>query len=184
MKEKISVLIKPEDIVARAKVLASQINRDFEGESVHLIGILKGSVFFLCELAKHLTIPVTMDFISCHSYEGTTSTGTLTFVKKPEHSLEGRNVIVVEDIVDTGNTLSVLLPMLWELKPTKLKLATLLDKPSRRQHHEVGIDYLGFTIDDLFVIGYGLDYDQKYRNLPYIGVMELLEDTEEGDNQK
>lgn len=170
--DKISVLISSEETEARIKVLADKINEDFAGQSVHLIGILKGSVFFMCELAKHLTIPTTMDFISCHSYQGTTSTGTLSFTKKPEHPLTGRNVILVEDIVDTGNTLSVLLPMLWELKPATLKLATLLDKPSRRLHPEIKIDYLGFTIDDLFVVGYGLDYDQQYRSLPFIGVVE------------
>lgn len=170
--DKISVLISSEETEARIKVLADKINEDFVGQSVHLIGILKGSVFFMCELAKHLTIPTTMDFISCHSYQGTTSTGTLSFTKKPEHPLTGRNVILVEDIVDTGNTLSVLLPMLWELKPATLKLATLLDKPSRRLHPEIKIDYLGFTIDDLFVVGYGLDYDQQYRSLPFIGVVE------------
>lgn len=180
MSEKISVLISSKETEARIKTLAEQINQDFAGQSVHLIGILKGSVFFLCELAKHLTIPTTMDFISCHSYQGTTSTGTLTFSKKPEHSLEGRNVILVEDIVDTGNTLSILIPMLMEMKPACLKLATLLDKPSRRIHPEIKIDYLGFTIDDLFVVGYGLDYDQQYRTLPFIGI---VEQDSEGDKK-
>lgn len=172
MEDNIRVLYSEEQTMKRITELADEISRAHAGKSVHLIGILQGSVFFMCELARRLTIPATMDFISCHSYSGTESTGSLTFSKELDHPIRGRDVILVEDIVDTGNTLAILMPMLREQEPAKLELAALLDKPSRRLHPEIAIDYLGFSIDDLFVVGFGLDFDQKYRNLPFIGVLE------------
>lgn len=173
MMDKIRVLISEEEVEARICEIAAQINKDYEGKSVHLLCILKGSVMFMSELAKRITVPVTMDFMSCSSYgSGTVSKGIVKLAKDLDEPIEGRDVILVEDIIDSGNTLSYLIEILGSRKPASLRLCTLLDKPSRRVHHEVKVDYTGFEIDDLFVVGYGLDYDQKYRNLPYIGVIE------------
>lgn len=173
MAEKIRVMYSEEEVSARIREIAKQINRDYEGKEVHLIGILRGGSFFMCELAKRITVPVTIDFMSASSYGmSTTSSGVVKIVKDLEESIVGRNVIVVEDIIDTGRTLSYLLEMLKERQPESLKLCTLLDKPDRRVV-EVKIDYNGYSIPDEFVVGYGLDYAQKYRNLPYIGVVEF-----------
>lgn len=169
---KISVLISKEAIETRIQEMADKINREYEGQEVYLIGILKGSVFFVCELAKRLTIPVTMDFMSVSSYgAGTESTGRVKIVMDLSESIKGQNVIIVEDIIDSGNTLSYLMPLLSGREPASIRLITLLDKPDRRQK-EVPVDDTGFTIPDAFVVGYGLDYAQKYRNLPYIGVID------------
>ena len=169
---KISELISKEAIETRIQEMADKINREYEGQEVHLIGILKGSVFFVCELAKRLTIPVTMDFMSVSSYgAGTESTGRVKIVMDLSESIKGQNVIIVEDIIDSGNTLSYLMPLLSGREPASIRLITLLDKPDRRQK-EVPVDDTGFTIPDAFVVGYGLDYAQKYRNLPYIGVID------------
>ena len=173
MAEKIRVMYSEEEVSARIREIANQINRDYEGKEVHLIGILRGGSFFMCELAKRITVPVTIDFMSASSYGmSTTSSGVVKIVKDLEESIVGRNVIVVEDIIDTGRTLSYLLEMLKERQPESLKLCTLLDKPDRRVV-EVKIDYNGYSIPDEFVVGYGLDYAQKYRNLPYIGIVEF-----------
>ena len=171
----ISTLISEEELVARIKEMGAQISRDYEGKSVHLICILKGGAYFMTELSKYITVPVTIDFMQVTSYgTGTTSSGIVKIVKDHDEPLEGREVIVVEDIIDTGYTLSYLLEMLKDRKPASLKLAAMLNKPDRRIR-EVKIDYCGFDVPDKFVIGYGLDYDQKYRNLPYIGVVEGLD---------
>lgn len=171
MADEIKVLISEEDVNAKIKNLAEQISKDYEGKSVHLVCILKGSVFFMCELAKRITIPVTMDFMQVSSYgDGTSSSGTVKIVKDLDESIEGKDVIVIEDIIDSGRTLSYLLELLKGRKPESIALCTLLDKPERRTH-EVFVDYTGFQIPDEFVVGYGLDYAQKYRNLPYIGVV-------------
>ena len=131
-------------------------------------------MFLTTELAKRLTIPVTMDFMSCSSYgSGTVSKGIVKLSKDLDEPIEGKDVLVIEDIIDSGNTLAYLLELMKARKPASLALCTLLDKPSRRVHHEVKVDYCGFEIEDLFVVGCGMDYDQKYRNLPYVGVMEL-----------
>ena len=173
MEEKIRVLISEEDVNKKISEVASQISRDYEGKEVHLICILKGGVFFTCELAKRLTIPVSLDFMSVSSYGSeTTSSGVVKIVKDLDSPLKGKDVIVVEDIVDTGHTLSYLMGMLKGREPASLRLCTLLDKPERRVA-EVFVDYIGFTIPDKFIVGYGLDYDQKYRNLPYIGTVEF-----------
>lgn len=173
MAEKIRVMYSEEEVSARIKEVADQINRDYEGKEIHLIGILRGGCFFMCELAKKITVPVTIDFMSASSYGmSTTSSGVVKIVKDLEETIVGRHVIVVEDIIDTGRTLSYLLEMLKERGPESLKLCTLLDKPDRRVV-EVKIDYNGYSIPDEFVVGYGLDYAQKYRNLPYIGVVEF-----------
>ncbi|MCJ7836629.1 hypoxanthine phosphoribosyltransferase [Cuneatibacter sp. NSJ-177] len=173
MENEIRVLIPEDEVDRRIAEIAAEISRDYAGKSVHLLCILKGSVFFTCELAKRLTVPVTLDFMSCSSYgSGTISKGIVRLVKDLDEPIEGRDVIIVEDIIDSGNTLSYLVELMKARKPASLKLCTLLDKPSRRVHHEVKVDYTCFSIEDLFVVGYGLDYDQHYRNLPYIGVIE------------
>ena len=171
MEHKISVLISEEEVDAKIRQLGEQISKEYEGEAVHLVCILKGSVFITCELAKRITVPVTMDFMSISSYgDGTKSSGVVKLAKDLDETIEGKNVIVVEDIIDSGRTLSYLLPVLRERKPKSLKLLAFLDKPDRRVK-EVPVDYTGFEIPDEFVVGYGLDYAQKYRNLPYIGVI-------------
>lgn len=169
MEEKISVLISNEELQKRIKELAEQIDKDYEGKSIHLICILKGSVFFTCALAEKLTIPVTMDFMQVSSYgSGTDSSGKIQVKKDLEESIEGRDVLVIEDIIDSGNTLSYLLPELKERKPASIRLCTLLDKPERRVA-DVTVEYTGFEVPDKFVVGFGLDHAQKYRNLPYVG---------------
>lgn len=174
MSEKISVLISEEEVSRRIDEVAAKINKDYEGKSLHLLCILKGSVFFMSELAKRLTIPVTMDFMSCSSYgSGTVSKGIVRVVKDLDEPIEGRDCMIIEDIIDSGNTLSYLLQLMQQRKPASLRLCTLLDKPSRRVRHEVKVDYTCFEVEDLFVVGCGMDYDQKYRNLPYVGVIEL-----------
>ncbi len=171
--DKISVFISEEALETRIQEMADKINRDYAGQTVHLIGILKGSVFFVCELAKRLTIPATLDFMSVSSYGSETKTsGRVKISKDLDESIEGRHVIVVEDIIDSGNTLSYLLRILSERQPESIRLITLLNKPDRREK-EVEVDDSGFVIPDVFVVGYGLDYAQKYRNLPYIGVVEV-----------
>ena len=172
MEDKIRVMISEEKIVGRLKEIAEQMNQDYAGKSLHLICVLKGSIFVTTELAKHLTVPVTLDFMSVSSYgDGTESTGRVKIVKDLDESIEGRDVVIIEDIIDSGRTLSYLMDMLGGRKPASLKLCTLLDKPDRRVT-DVVVDYVGFCIPDEFVVGYGLDYAQKYRNLPYIGVVE------------
>ena len=173
MEHKISVLISEEEVDAKIRQLGEQISKEYEGEAVHLVCILKGSVFITCELAKRITVPVTMDFMSISSYgDGTKSSGVVKLAKDLDETIEGKNVIVVEDIIDSGRTLSYLLPVLRERKPKSLKLLAFLDKPDRRVK-EVPVDYTGFEIPDEFVVGYGLDYAQKYRNLPSVGIVEV-----------
>ena len=173
MSEKISVLINEQDVNAKIKEIAEQISKDYEGKEITLICILKGSVFFVCELAKRITVPVTLDFMSVSSYgSGTESSGRVKIVKDLDESIEGRDILIVEDIIDSGRTLSHLMTLLSARKPNSIKLCTLLDKPDRRVV-SVDVDYTCFEIPDEFVVGYGLDYDQKYRNLPYVGVVEL-----------
>lgn len=173
MAEKIKVMISESEIDARVRELAKQIDKDYEGKTVHLVCILKGSVLFMSELAKRITVPVTMDFMSVSSYgDGTTSSGFIKIKKELDESVEGRDVLIVEDIIDSGRTLSRLLEVLKGRKPESIRICTLLDKPDRREH-DVKVDYVGFVIPDEFVVGYGLDYAQRYRNLPYIGVVEL-----------
>ncbi|MBQ4059375.1 MAG: hypoxanthine phosphoribosyltransferase [Lachnospiraceae bacterium] len=171
MEHQIDVMISEEKVDARICELAQQISEDYAGKELHLIVILKGSVFFACELAKRITVPVTMDFMSVSSYgNGMVSAGHITVKKELDEDIEGKDVIIVEDIVDSGNTLFHLRNLLEGRNPASLKIITLLDKPDRRVT-DVITDYCGFEIPDEFVVGYGLDYAQKYRNLPYIGVV-------------
>ena len=173
MSEKISVLISEEEVDKKVREIAAQISKDYEGKEVHLICVLKGSVFFACELAKRLTVPVTLDFMSVSSYgDDTKSSGVVKIVKDLDEPLENKDVLIVEDIIDSGRTLSYLIEILKKRNPASLNLCTLLDKPDRRVR-PVEVDYTCFEIPDEFVVGYGLDYAQKYRNLPYIGVVEI-----------
>ena len=173
MSEKVRELISEADVEAKIAELGAQISKDYEGESVFLLCILKGGVFFTTELAKRITVPVSLDFMSVSSYGAETeSSGVVRIIKDLDTSIEGKNVLVVEDIIDTGRTLAYLLENLKHRNPKSLKLCALLDKPERRMS-DVAVDYKGFEIPDEFVVGYGMDYDQKYRNLPYIGVVEF-----------
>ena len=174
MADKIRVLLTEEEVNKKISEVAAQINKDYEGKEVHLICILKGGVFFTCALAKRLTIPVSLDFMSVSSYgSDTKSSGVVKIIKDLDEPLEGKNVIIVEDIIDSGRTLAYLIEVLKQRNPKNIELCTLLDKPERRVKKQVQVKYTCFTIPDEFVVGYGLDYDQKYRNLPYIGVVEV-----------
>lgn len=173
MEDKIRVLLTEDEVDAKIRALGKQISEDYAGKTVHLVCVLKGGVFFMCELAKRISVPVSMDFMSVSSYgSGTQSSGAVRIVKDLDEPLEGKNVLIVEDIIDSGNTLHYLVEILYKRNPESIKICTLLDKPDRRVA-DVGVDYVGFEIPDEFVVGYGLDYAQKYRNLPYIGVVEL-----------
>ena len=158
MADKIRVLLSEDEVNSRINEVAARINEDYAGKEIHLICILKGGVFFTCELAKRLTVPVSLDFMSVSSYgSGTESSGVVKIIKDLDEPLAGKNVLI--DILEKRN-------------PSSIRLCTLLDKPERRVKKQVHVDYTCFTIPDEFVVGYGLDYDQKYRNLPYIGVVE------------
>ena len=169
----IKTLINEQELHQRIKELAKQIEKDYAGKEITLICILKGSVFFTVELAKNIEGDVKLEFIRVSSYgEGTESTGEIKMKLDLKDSIQGKDVIVIEDIIDTGRTLSYLIEYLKMKKPNSVKLCALLDKPERRIIKEVKVDYTGFQIPDKFVIGYGLDWDEKYRNLPYIGYIE------------
>ena len=173
MAERIEVLLNEERVDARIRELGEEISRDYADKSLHLVCVLKGGAFFLCELAKRISIPVTLDFMSVSSYGSSTwSSGVVKIVKDLDEPVRDRDVLVIEDIVDSGRTLSYLLELLNSRHPASVKLCTLLDKPERRVT-DVRVDYTGFEIPDEFVVGYGLDYDQRYRNLPYIGVVKF-----------
>lgn len=171
MAEHVKVLLTEEEVDARIKEIGEKISKDYEGKQIHLICVLKGGSFFMCELAKRITVPVSLDFMSVSSYGGDTkSSGIVKIVKDLDESIKDKDVLVVEDIVDSGRTLSYLMELLRDRGPKSLHLCTLLDKPDRRVV-DVDVDYTGFQIPDEFVVGYGLDYDQRYRNLPYIGII-------------
>ena len=174
MSDKINVLISEEDVEKRIQEIGSAISKEYEGKCVHLICVLKGGVFFACELAKRISVPVTMDFMSVSSYgDDTKSSGVVKIVKDLDQPLIGKDVLIVEDIIDSGRTLSYLIKILEDRHPNSIRLCTLLDKPERRVKKDVKVDYCCFNIPDEFVVGYGLDYAQKYRNLPFIGVVEF-----------
>ena len=173
MAEKIRVMLTEEEVDAKISEIGQRISKDYAGKEVHLVCVLKGGSFFMCELAKRITVPVSMDFMSVSSYgNDTKSSGVVKIVKDLDDPIEGKDVLVVEDIVDSGRTLSYLLENLKNRNPKSLRLCTMLDKPERRVR-DVHVDYTAFQIPDEFVVGYGLDYAQRYRNLPYIGVVEL-----------
>lgn len=173
MNEKIELLITEEQLDKRIQEITKQISDDFGDKDITLICVLKGSVMFMVDMARKLKQRVELEFIDVSSYKNNTiSEGKLTINKDIESSIEGKNVILLEDIVDTGRTLNYLIKHLKSKKPASLKTCTLLNKPSRRII-DIDADYVGFTIKDAFIVGYGLDYAQRYRNLPYIGILHL-----------
>ena len=177
MKEQVSVMYDEAQVTARIAELGAKMSEDYQGKTIHMICVLKGGVFFQCELAKRITVPVTLDFLSVSSYgSGTSSSGVVKVIKDLDESIEGRDVLIVEDIIDSGRTLSYLMKALKNRNPNSLQLCTLLDKPDRRVVDDVNVQYCGFVIPDRFVVGYGLDYDQRYRNLPYIGEISFDEE--------
>lgn len=172
MEGKINVLISREEVEKKIKELGEQISKDYAGKEIHLICILKGGVFITCELAKNISLPLSMDFMSVSSYgDETVTSGRVKIIKDLDDTIEEKHVLIVEDIIDSGNTLKYLIEILKCRKPASIRICTLLDKPDRRLA-KVDVEYVGFRIPDKFVVGYGLDYIQKYRNLPYIGVIE------------
>ena len=174
MAERVEVMLSEEEVDRRIQEIGEQISKDYAGKQVHLVCVLKGGSFFLCELAKRITVPVSLDFMSVSSYGGDTkSSGVIKIVKDLDEPLRDNDVIVVEDIEDYGRTHSYLLEMKNARLPKSMSHSTLLDKPDRRVI-DVKVDYTGFQIPDEFVVGYGLDYDQRYRNLPYIGVVKFV----------
>ena len=169
----VSVLISEEELSRRIAEIGAELTERFKGESVYLICILRGSIFFTTELAKRIDLPMEIDFMTVSSYGAeTVSSGVINIKQDLAGTIHGKNVIVVEDIIDSGNTLSRLLQLFKSRNPKTLTLCTLLDKPARRET-QVPVDYTGFVVPDKFIVGYGLDWDQKYRNLPYIGVVEV-----------
>lgn len=174
MSERVRILLSEEEVDARICQIAAKISKDYAGREVHLICVLKGGVFFTCELAKRITVPVSLDFMSVSSYgDDTKSSGVVKIVKDLDEPLLGKDVLIVEDIIDSGRTLGYLIEVLKGRNPNSIRLCTLLDKPERRVRKDVVVDYCCFNIPDEFVVGYGLDYAQKYRNLPFIGTVEF-----------
>ena len=171
MLENIKVLISEEELDKRIGELAKEIDKDYEGEKVVIVSILKGAVFFTVDLVKKMNTPIELQFMQVSSYEGTETTHNIKLKKDLDHDIAGKNVIIVEDIIDTGHTLKHLKEYLLSKKPKSLKIAVMTDKKERREA-EIEADYVGFTISNKFVIGYGLDYDEAYRDLPYIGYIE------------
>lgn len=170
---RIENLITEEELAKRIKELGAQITKDYEGKCPHMIGILKGGVYFLCDLSRAINLPVTIDFMSVSSYgAGTVSSGVVKIIKDLDEPLEGKDVLIVEDIIDTGNTLSYLVEILKKRGLKSVKICTLLDKPERREK-DIQPDYVGFVIPDEFVVGCGLDWDQQHRTLPYIGAVKF-----------
>ncbi len=167
----LKVLISEEEIKRRVKELGKQITEDFAGKDIVVVSVLKGSVMFMADLLREIDVHTEIDFMVCSSYgSGVVSTGAVKMLKDIFLPIEGRDVIIVEDILDTGKTLHYIKDYLWARKPNSIQICTLLDKPERRQA-DINADYIGFVVPDEFVIGYGLDYDEHYRNLPYIGVL-------------
>src|SRR5665213_2169201 len=169
-KEVERILITDEQIARRIKTLAREIERDFRGRETVVVSLLSGTVMFLADLIRHLNLPLRLDFIGVSSYGLGTESGELVFTKELRLDVRGRDVLLVDDILDTGKTLSRVLPKLRALKPRRIKTCVLLDKPARRTE-KIKADYIGFEIPDYFVIGYGLDYAERYRNLPFVGVL-------------
>ena len=176
MSENIRELISEENVDARIRELGEQISKDYEGESVHLVCILKGACIFMCDLAKRIRVPLSMDFMTVSSYgSGTKSSGIVRIKKDLDDPIDGLDVLIVEDIVDSGRTLYYLEEVFRERGCASVRTITLLDKPERRVV-DLDVDYVGFRIPNQFVVGYGMDYDQRYRDLPFIGVVEFTEE--------
>lgn len=172
--EKVSSLLLSKELIAtRVKELAAQINKDYEGKQVTLLGTLTGANIFLADLARELTVDTRLDFMKVSSYSGTESVGQVRLVHPPTLKLDGAHVIIVEDIIDTGHTAVFLRTFMESQNTASAAICSLLSKPSRRVVADVKCEYLGFEVENVFVVGYGLDYNQRYRNLPYIGILEL-----------
>ena len=171
-------MISEEEVNRRIRELGEQITKDYEGRTVRLVCILRGAVFFMCELAKRIELPVRFDFMSVSSYgSGTSSSGIVLIIKDLEDPVTDEDVIIVEDIIDSGRTLSFLKELFKSRGAASIRVCTLLDKPSRRAPGiDIKVDYTGFQVPDKFVVGWGMDYDQRYRNLPYIGVITGLDE--------
>ena len=182
--EKIVSLIDEEMIQQRVKQLAKKINQDYEGKDVTLICILKGAIYFFCDITRQLKLNAKTELIRVSSYEGTSSTGNLKLKLGLDEPVTGKDVIIIEDIIDTGKTLSYLIDYLKEQNPNSLKLCAFLDKPERRVVHNVVVDYTGFTIPNFFVVGYGMDLDEKYRNIPCVSCIIHPEDEEMIEKEK
>lgn len=164
-------LFTEEDLEAIVARIGAQISKDYEGKNLLMVSVLKGSLMFMADLMRHITIPCSIDFLSVSSYgSGTSTSGEVRILKDLDRSLEGKDLLVVEDILDSGVTLSFLLKNLSARNPSSIRLCTLLDKPERRRV-EVKADYIGASVPDKFIVGYGLDYDEKYRNIPFVGVL-------------
>ena len=171
MAEKIKVMLSEQEVDAKICEIGKQISEDYAGKQVHLVCVLKGGSFFMCELAKRITVPVSLDFMSVSSYgSGVKTSGVVKIIKDLDIDLHGLDLLIVEDILDSGLTLDYIRNMLMDRKPNSIRICTLLDKPERRKAN-ITADYKGFEIPDEFVVGYGLDYAEHYRNLPYIGVL-------------
>ena len=167
----LKVLVSQEELQAKVAQMGRDISRDYEGKNLLLVSILKGSVVYMADLMRAITIPCNIDFMVVSSYGANTETsGLVKIIKDLDQDLSGKDVLIVEDILDTGVTLSKLKPMLRLRNPASIRIAAILDKPTRRKA-DIHADYLGFEVPDEFVVGYGLDYDEKYRNLPYVGVL-------------
>lgn len=176
MKEKVETLISKSAISKRIDEIAEEIMEEYKGKTIYMICVLKGGVIFMVDLARRINLPVLINFMDVSSYgSDTKSSGNIKILMDLNESIEGRDVIIIEDIIDSGRTLSHLTELLLERKPNSLKICTLLDKPERREAN-VKVDYTGFTIPDAFVVGYGLDYDQRYRNLDYIGILSFIDE--------
>ena len=175
MDYRIEQIISEEEVIERIREIGEQISEDYKGKNLRLVCILRGAVFFMTELAKRITLPITFDFMSVSSYgRSTTSSGIVRIIKDLEDPLEGEDVIIVEDIIDSGRTLHFLEELFRARGAASIRAVTLLDKPSRRVPGlDVKLDYRGFEIPDDFVVGWGMDYDQRYRNLPYIGIVKF-----------
>ena len=165
------ILISEEELTVRCKELSDEISKDYDGKKPLLICTLKGAVSFFSRLAEQITIPLEYDFVKAKSYEGTSSTGNVKFQYMPSTEIKGRQVIIIEDIVDTGRTLDAILKEFKSLEPESIELACLLDKPSMRIVETLEPKYVGFKVPNEFVVGFGLDYNEEYRNLPYVGVL-------------
>ncbi len=167
------VIIDQDELQNRIEEMGREITDAYEpGTELRLVCILRGAVMFMADLSQSINMPVTFDFMEVSSYAGTESTGTVRIIKDLEDAISGEHVLIVEDIIDTGLTLRNVVDMLKTRKPASIKVATLLDKPERRDYKHIDVDFNGFEIPDKFVVGYGLDYEEKYRNLPFIGVLE------------
>ena len=170
-KDILEVLFSEEQLDRRVREIAAQIEKDYEGKEIMLISVLRGSFVFMADLCRRIDLPCMLDFMSVSSYgKGTSSSGQVQITKDLSSDISGKHIIVVEDILDSGNTLSYLLKLLEQRNPASIRLCTLLDKPDRRVK-QVEVHYSGFSIPDAFVVGYGLDYAEKYRNMPYIGIL-------------